>query len=123
MDPGAYFRGTGSAPFIYCAIEGAEDKFGGAAFVVETAEDLEYAANTLPSATPVYNLVDEPGGGACVTFTDPVDGFPFHLVYGQTVAEGNESSPPQLKFNFVSSSALVARSANVDCGLIASSLR
>lgn len=45
----------------------------------------------------------EPGGGFRVTFTDPVDGFPFHLVWGQTPSdsspEGTESS--QQDFNYV----------------------
>lgn len=97
-----YFRGSGSEPFVYCARQGDADSFGGAAFVVETEEDLEYASQTLPNATEVYDLTDAPGGGRCVTFYDPVDGFPFHLVHGQTSRDTVETFP-QLDFNFVGS--------------------
>ncbi|KAL3455172.1 hypothetical protein BJX64DRAFT_282254 [Aspergillus heterothallicus] len=68
---------------MYCAREGPEDAFGGAAFVDESREGLEYAAKTLPGATGIVNMdLDEanvPGGGLRVTVTDPIDGFPFHL--------------------------------------------
>lgn len=101
-----YLRGTGSEPFVYCAREGAEDEFGGASFVVESLEDLENASKTLPGATEVYELKDAPGGGRGVTFKDPVDGFPFHLVHGQAQATDTETLP-QLKYNFVSPSVHV----------------
>lgn len=41
-----YYHGYGSEPFTYCAIEGSEDKFRGAAFVVKIREDLEFASRT-----------------------------------------------------------------------------
>lgn len=97
-----YYRGTGTEPFVYCATAGQEDKFDGAAFVVESAEDLEFASKTLPDATPVHQLEDEPGGGSRVTFRDPVDGFPFHLVYGQSSGESESDPHDELQFNFVS---------------------
>ena len=46
-------------------------------------------------------LADEPGGGTCVTFEDPVDGFPFHLIYGQSKVESLMEGHGQLDFNFV----------------------
>lgn len=95
-----YYRGYSREPFVYCAIEGDEPSFGGAAFVVETLEDLELAARTIPGASEIYELTDAPGGGKCVTFHDPVDKFPFHLVYGQAQRE-DEIVLPQLEFNFV----------------------
>lgn len=95
-----YYRGTGPEPFVYCLREGDIDEFGGAAFVVESREDLEYASQTLPEASKVYELMEAPGGGLCVTFRDPVDGFPFHLVYGQSL-EGEIRALPQLKYNYV----------------------
>lgn len=94
-----YYCGTGPDPFVYCAREGNQDEFGGATFVVESMDDLELASRTLSSATPVYQLTDAPGGGSCVTFQDPVDGFPFHLVFGQ--AADSETAFPQLKYNYV----------------------
>lgn len=95
-----YYRGTAPEPFVYCAQEGDVDEFGGAAFVVESREDLEYASQTLPGASEVHELKDAPGGGHCVTFRDPIDGFPFHLVYGQSLA-GETRALPQLKYNYV----------------------
>lgn len=92
-----YFRGYGTQPFIYCLSRGTTDEFGGAAFVVDSFADLELATK-LPRATGIYDL-DTPGGGKCVTFYDPVDGFPFHLVYGQELVEMTDSFP-ELVFNF-----------------------
>lgn len=95
-----YYRGTGPEPFVYCLREGDVDEFGGAAFAVESREVLEYASQTLPGASKVYELLEAPGGGLCVTFRDPVDGFPFHLVYGQSLEEETRTLP-QLKYNYV----------------------
>jgi hypothetical protein len=97
-----YYRGYGEDPWTYCAIEGDEDKFGGAGFVVETLEDLEYAASTLPGASAIYDLKDAPGGGKCVTFHDPVDGWPMHLIWGQSKVDVNNVPDfPKMDFNFV----------------------
>lgn len=96
-----YFRGTGTEPFVYCAREGDADEFGGAAFVVESREDLEYASQTLPGATGVYGLDQAPGSGLCVTFKDPIDAVPFHLVYGQATAGELTAASSQLKYNYV----------------------
>lgn len=110
-----FYHGTDTKqPFVYCAREGPEDAFGGAAFVVESREDLEYAAKTLPGATGIIDLDQEerdvPGGGLRVTFTDPIDGFPFHLVWGQRGLEGpgDEGSLPALQYNLVCSFILIS---------------
>lgn len=95
-----YYRGTGSEPFVYCARKGEENAFGGAAFVVESESDLQ-AAQCLPGATQIYDLSDAVGGGKCITFLDPIDGFPFHLVHGQSSLE-DVKTLPLLDFNFVS---------------------
>jgi len=99
-----YFRGYGTEPFVI-ALEAADvTEFGGAAFAVESREELDRAVSLLPKAarcTPVYDL-KTPGGGVAVTFYDPVDGFPFHLVYGQTPVEPLDPKFPVLKVNYVS---------------------
>jgi len=97
-----YYRGYGTEPFVLCAEAAEEDEFGGPSFVVEKEEDLKYASETLPKATEVYELKDAPGGGKAVTFWDPVDGFPFTLVYGQTPVEPCAPEFPELKVNYVS---------------------
>lgn len=93
-----FYKGYGRDPFVYCATKGTEKAFGGAAFVVESMADLERASQVLPKASPVEDL-DAPGGGKRVTFYDPQDGFPFHLVYGQ-----EESTPgsgySELNYNY-----------------------
>jgi hypothetical protein len=93
-----FFKGYGTDPFVYVAQKGPANEFGGAGFVVESMDDLELASKTLPKATPVEDL-DAPGGGKRVTFRDPVDDFPFHLVYGQTLVEVSQHLP-ELDYNF-----------------------
>ncbi|KAK0722651.1 Glyoxalase/Bleomycin resistance protein/Dihydroxybiphenyl dioxygenase [Lasiosphaeria miniovina] len=98
-----YYRGYGSEPLVMALEESDKTEFGGAAFAVESEEELEYASKILPKdckATDVYELKDAPGGGKAVTFYDPVDGFPFHLVYGQTPVEARDPKFPVLKVNF-----------------------
>ncbi len=99
-----FYSGYGDDPWVYCLTAGTENKFGGAGFVVESLEDLEYASETLPGATEIYELKDAPGGGKCVTFYDPVDGWPMHLVWGQEkrkAALDNDPRFPTLDFNYV----------------------
>jgi hypothetical protein len=47
-------------------------------------------------------MKDLPGGGKRVTFYDPVDGFPFHLVHGQTPVAAEDPGFPAQKYNYVS---------------------
>lgn len=93
-----FYKGYGRDPFVYCAIKGTENAFAGAAFLVESLDDLERAAKTLPKASDIETL-NAPGGGKIVTFHDPQDGFPFHLIYGQEEAvPGN--GLPELDYNY-----------------------
>lgn len=107
VGPKTYYRGYGPEPFVLCVEASTETAFGGAAFAVDSLEELERASKILPKeakATDVYELTDAPGGGKCVTFYDPVDGFPMHLVYGQELAEPLDPKLPDVKLNFVSQS-------------------
>lgn len=106
-----YFRGYGVEPFVLCVEAADETVFGGAAFAVDTLEELERAANILPpevKPTGVYELTDAPGGGKCVTLYDPADGFPMHIVWGQTLAEPLSLELPDVKPNFVSVTSSLA---------------
>ena len=101
-----YYRGYGSEPFVVCVEAASDNVFGGACFHVESEEDLVHAAKTLPreaKPTDVYELSNAPGGGKGVTFYDPVDGFPFHLVYGQEKVEVQDPRIPKAPVNYVSS--------------------
>ncbi|KAK3389261.1 Glyoxalase/Bleomycin resistance protein/Dihydroxybiphenyl dioxygenase [Podospora didyma] len=103
VGPTTYYRGYGTEPFVLALEASDKTEFGGAAFAVESEEELVHAYKILPKecrATEVYELKDEPGGGKCVTFYDPVDGFPFHLVYGQTHVEKRDPKFPTLKVNY-----------------------
>lgn len=126
-----YYRGYGTEPFVVC-LEAASAKkkeqekeketekekedeegrqqeqgpaFGGGAFVVESMDDLVRASENLPPecrATGILDMGGAPGGGKRVTFYDPVDGFPFHLVYDQQPIEALEPPRlPELKVNYV----------------------
>jgi hypothetical protein len=100
-----FYRGYGTEPFALALEASDKTEFGGAAFVVESEEDLVHASKTLPKecrATEVHEMKDVPGGGKRVTFYDPVDGFPFHLVHGQTPVALEDPGFPMLKFNYVS---------------------
>lgn len=99
-----YFRGYGTEPWVICATQGDRNEFGGIGFVVESEEDLERASESLPQATRIHELEDAPGQGKCVTFRDPVDGFPFHLVYGQQQADMLNITLPHEAVNYVSRS-------------------
>ncbi|KAI1107942.1 glyoxalase family protein [Jackrogersella minutella] len=99
-DEKVYFRGYGTDPWVLCAIKSDKPDFGGAAFVVESEEDLQLASETIPKATKIYELEDAPGGGKCVTFYDPVDGYPFHLVWGQQPAEMLDIPLPHEPVNY-----------------------
>ncbi|RYC63977.1 hypothetical protein CHU98_g2239 [Xylaria longipes] len=100
-DEKIYFRGYGAEPWVLCATKSDKPEFGGAAFVVESEEDLRIATMTLPNASGIYELEDAPGGGRCVTFHDPVDGWPMHLVHGQRSADMLDIPLPQTPVNYI----------------------
>ncbi|OAL34774.1 hypothetical protein AYO20_05969 [Fonsecaea nubica] len=93
-DEAIFFTGYGPDPYCYVARR-AEDgvpRFGGAAYVVESAGELERASRQIPGASMVRDL-DAPGGGRIVTLTDPV-GHLVHLVHGiREKAGSGEASP------------------------------
>jgi len=73
-----YFRGYGDTPFLYIAERGDDPAFVGAAFEVDSMEELERLSRRLDS--PIEPS-DHPGGGMKVTTSDP-DGKRIELVYG-----------------------------------------
>lgn len=103
VGPRTYYRGYGSEPFVLCVEASTKTEFAGTAFAVESLDELQKAAKILPAEvkpTGIYDLEDAPGGGKGLTFFDPVDGFPMHLVYGQEPVEELDPKFPELKLNF-----------------------
>ncbi|CAN8103215.1 unnamed protein product [Discula destructiva] len=97
-----YYRGYGNEPFVLCVEASDKTEFGGAAFAVDSLEELERASKILAKeakATDVYDLMNVPGGGKAVTFYEPVDGFPFHLIWGQQQVEPLSLGLPEPKLN------------------------
>lgn len=94
-----FLRGYGPDPFVYIARRGTENesKFGGAAYLVESRDELEKATR-IPGATAIARL-DAPGGGEIVSLTDPA-GHPLHLVFGQRPKAIEEMQLEQLVVNF-----------------------
>ena len=81
-DGEVFLKGYGSEPFVYVCRRATDGKssFGGAAYVVQSREELERAASV--SGASNISVLDAPGGGEVVTLTDPA-GHKVHLVYGQ----------------------------------------
>ncbi|KAL5315032.1 hypothetical protein ACEPPN_017683 [Leptodophora sp. 'Broadleaf-Isolate-01'] len=82
----AYYRGYGVDPYIYVAEQSPSGtrEFMGAAWVVESAQDLELAA-TQANASPIQTN-DGPGGGQIVSIKDP-NNFVVSFIYSQELRE------------------------------------
>jgi catechol 2,3-dioxygenase-like lactoylglutathione lyase family enzyme len=76
-----FMRGTAPAPYCYRVHKASSARFIGMGFAVASRADLEQLAR-LPGASAV-TPVTYPGGGECVTLTDPA-GFRIEAIHGQT---------------------------------------
>ena len=88
-----FFKGYGPDPYCY-VVRRSQDgtpRFGGAAYEVETDQELEKASR-IPGASRIKKL-DSPGGGSIITLTDPI-GHLVHLVHG---IRGKEAEVPEIK--------------------------
>ena len=94
-----FFQGYGVEPFCYVArrAENSISSFGGAAYAVESREELE-KAQAIKGSSPILKL-KAPGGGEIVTLTDPI-GFPVHLVFGQHEKQMGHPELEKLVVNF-----------------------
>ncbi|KAI2928126.1 hypothetical protein CBS147321_11098 [Aspergillus niger] len=95
-DDQIWYRGYGPDPYVYYARRGPK-QFLGATFEVESYQDLEKALQ-LPNASGIKELLDHPGGGHFVTFTDP-EGYPVNLIHGQAPRETGDY-PERLIVNY-----------------------
>ncbi|KAI1609052.1 trihydroxytoluene oxygenase [Exophiala viscosa] len=95
-----WFRGYGPDQYVYYAKQGPK-KYLGAAFQVESREELEKLLN-LPGSTVLTDGIEEmkdaPGGGYIVTIADP-EGFPVSFVYGQAEVKEERKKPAKLLIN------------------------
>ncbi|KAE8322340.1 Glyoxalase/Bleomycin resistance protein/Dihydroxybiphenyl dioxygenase [Aspergillus sergii] len=97
-DDEVWYKGYGPDQYVYYAKKGPR-KFLGGVFQAATLDDFERASK-LPSAEPIQQLKDAPGGGFLVTVTDP-EGFPVNVIYGQQpVADKPTYSPEKVILNF-----------------------
>ena len=79
-----FMRGSGSTPYVYEAVAGAEARFLGAGFRVAERADLERVA-ALEGSGPIEAIVDAPGGGHRVRMR-MADGFDIDAVHGAAEA-------------------------------------
>ena len=77
-----YFKGYGVEPFVYVAQQSKSGSsyFDGAAYVVDSLEELQRAAGFESCTGPIRDL-DGPAGGKTVTLKDPA-GHLVHLIHG-----------------------------------------
>lgn len=81
-DHRVYFRGYGTAPYVYVAEKTTTPTFFGGTFVVSSREDLVKASKL---GGEEIQKVQAQGGGESVSLTDPF-GQKVHLIYGQQLA-------------------------------------
>jgi hypothetical protein len=95
-----YFKGYGVEPFIYVAAQSktGASYFGGAAYVVDSKEELQRAAQ-LESCTEPLRELQGPAGGEIVTLTDPA-GHLVHLIHGWTEKAAEPQGLERLTFNY-----------------------
>ncbi|MEM9401282.1 MAG: VOC family protein [Pseudomonadota bacterium] len=87
-----WYRGTGIAPFCYCATRGEQNRFVSAGYYVDSRDQLEAVASAFD--TLIFSS-KEPGGGEKVVVTDP-DGIGVELFFGITFATPDRQPPPSL---------------------------
>ena len=94
-----WYSGYGVDPFCYIAVLSNDGKnsFGGAAYVVESREELE-KATSIKEASAISKH-EAPGGGEIVSLVDPA-GFKVHLVFGQQEKELENLQLEKLVVNF-----------------------
>lgn len=90
-----FLRGTGAAPYCYGIHQGPRPRFVGFAFIVATRAELEKLSR-LPGASAI-TVSSAPGGGECVTLSDP-SGFRVEVLHGQQTVEPLPQRQP-LSFN------------------------
>lgn len=84
-----YSRGLEGSPFLHVVHRGPA-KFLGFAFELDSEADLQKLADSVPGCSPVHDIggiEGEMGGGKRVHFVEPLSGFVFEAVHGQSADE------------------------------------
>ena len=92
-----FFKGYGPDPFCYIARQSNAADFGGAAYLVESREELEKASKI--AGASLITKLEAPGDGEIVTLSDPA-GHLVHLVYGQEAKPIEPMKLEKLVVNF-----------------------
>ncbi|MEM9257754.1 MAG: VOC family protein [Pseudomonadota bacterium] len=111
-DDALYFRGSGLAPFCYCARRGADNRFLGAGYYVDSPDELQSLANAFDA--PIVES-QEPGGGQAVKIADP-DGLGVEVYYGVDFAEPDTRPAPALNSGTQKSRVNVLQRIGRDAG-------
>ena len=91
-DDSIWYRGTGIAPFCYCARRGTENRFVAAGYFVHRQAELEALAEAFGThITPST----EPGGGQKVSLVDP-DGLGVEVFFGMDFSPRYDQPAPAL---------------------------
>ncbi|MEL7536520.1 MAG: VOC family protein [Pseudomonadota bacterium] len=91
-----YFRGTGVAPFCYCAKRGSSNRFVSAGYYVDSFAELEALSSAFGvEITPSAEL----GGGQKVSLVDP-DGIGVEVFHGMQFAAPAHEDAPLLNSGF-----------------------
>ncbi len=91
-----YYRGTGIQPYCYVAHRGTSNRYLGAAFFPDSAEQLDQLAAGIGA-----DIIDsmEPAGGRCVKLTDP-DGLGIEVYQGIELTAAEYLPTPKLNAGF-----------------------
>ncbi|KAE8372126.1 Glyoxalase/Bleomycin resistance protein/Dihydroxybiphenyl dioxygenase [Aspergillus bertholletiae] len=93
-----FFQGYGTEPYVYIARQAQSDStFGGAAYVVESRQELETAHQMFGGSA--IEPLDGPGGGEQVALTDPL-GNPVYLIWGWQEKEAPQPEMEKLTVNY-----------------------
>lgn len=91
-DDTIWYRGSGIAPFCYCARHGSEDRFVSAGYYVNSLSELQSLAEAFD--TPIVSS-SEPGGGKKVSIKDP-DGIGVEVFFGVDFRPSDDMPSPLL---------------------------
>jgi hypothetical protein len=92
-----HLGGQGPDAYCYVAIKGDKPRFGGAAWLAESRDELVKASQAPEAHSSGIVKLEGPGGGEIVTLTDCY-GYLAHVVYG--IVESTPEQPRKIHLNY-----------------------